>query len=850
MKLTYLLVNHLKTPYIDQTPEFSWRIESNVNNVMQTHYRIIVRSQGKTVWDSNTIASTKQGFVLYEGEPLASLQTYRVKVQIRCNNGQTASATSTFRTGFLKRSDWKASWIQSSFPRNETPLFTYGVENPCVNFIQHFELPVTFKRATLFITAYGVYQSFMNEKRISKNEMAPEYSTYDKTLFYQVYDVTSFLSPGENKLSVLVGDGWYFCPQTSVVTDKHIKAPAILFQLEVDLEDGTHVTFSSDGSEQIQPSPIVFSDLFQGEKVDMNRTFTQTYPVIIQDYGYDHLKVQPLPPIRIIEKLSPEKIIISPKGETIVDFGQIISGKMTALIDEPQGTEITFEHTEVLDREGNYFMTMNARQCDTFICDGKKHLWTPAFTFHGFRYVRVSGMRNPSRFRFKALLLSTVKENRGAFMCDDLRFNRLYQNIRYSQKNNMMSIPTDCPTREKAGWTGDILVYAKTAMNNEEMTPFLTSWIHGLKDDQQDDGVIPLVSPFSNIYKFTASNIMKDYGSKKLAGIAGWSDAIVWVPYAMYQVTGNRLILESTYSAMKRWVDYIIQTSKTERGSTLPEDLDQYLWNTGFHFGEWLVPGRTGEGFEICKETAVYIAPIFGYLCISLLSEIAGIINQPEDQRLYSIFASKQKIAIQEMMRQKRFPNHLQGFYVLAFYFDLVPEDLKEEYKARFILLVEQSQGCLGTGFLATPYLLDSLIKLERKDLAIQIFRQNRKPSWLYEVEHGATAIWENWYAMSEDFTPDRTSFDHYAFGVVDSFILERVCGIHKDLPGYEQITINPDFDFGFSWFRRELVTEKGKVIVDYSHGKMKVEIPCNMKARVVWKDKTTELGSGKYVFE
>lgn len=413
-----------------------------------------------------------------------------------------------------------------------------------------------------------------------------------------------------------------------------------------------------------------------------------------------------------------------------------------------------------------------------------------------------------------------------------------------------MSIPTDCPTREKAGWTGDILVYAKTALQNEEMTPFLTSWIQGLIDDQQQDGVIPLVSPLTTLYEQVAMKTMKDYGDQQMTNVAGWSDAIVWVPYAMYEVTGNKKILSSTYPAMKRWADSIVSTAKNRRGSSLPDDLDQHLWNTGFHFGEWLVPGRTGKGFEICKETAVYTAPIFGYLSILRFSEIAGMLGFSEDASRYASMATKMKTAVQEMMKRNLFPNHLQGLYVLAFYFDLVPEELKQAYKNHFIELVEKNHRCLGTGFLATPYLLDALIKIGRKDLCIDILRQTKKPSWLYEVEHGATAIWENWFALSEDNTPDKTSFDHYAFGVVDTFLLERVCGISSDLPGYEGLTIHPDVDFGFTRFHRELVTEKGSVVVDYQKGKMKVEIPCNMSAKVFWKKQLHLVGSGIYTFE
>ena len=320
------------------------------------------------------------------------------------------------------------------------------------------------------------------------------------------------------------------------------------------------------------------------------------------EYDLSNLHAQLGEPVVRVMKLPVKEVLHSPKGETILDFGQIIAGRLEMHVNAPKGTVITLEHCEVLDQEGNYFNNImgaggvgkGCDQKDEYISDGRERVYEPAFTFHGFRYVRVSGLDAVNPEDFQAVVLSTKKRDLGTFVTSDERINRLYENTRWSQRSNMMSIPTDCPQREKAGWTGDMLVYSKTAMLNEDCTVFFTRWLDNVACDQDEYGIVPMVVPNVGSYAKMGKMMNMMFGGKGKGTSAGWGDAAVMVPYQMYQVTGNTVILERQYDCMKKWCDYVINQAKTRapKGCTRPAEIEEYLWDTGFHYGEWLIPSQ------------------------------------------------------------------------------------------------------------------------------------------------------------------------------------------------------------------------------------------------------------------
>ncbi len=846
MELYGLKTNERLIPVgIDGIPYFSWKIRSDRKNMIQKAYRIEIAG----IWDTGKVESRGQAFIEYEGEPLESCTEYTWKVTVWDNYGEQAAAEASFETAGVH---WQAEWIESTIKREPSSEYAYWNSCPAVLFKKNFELPEKkIEKARIYATAFGVYQLKVNHIRPDDREFAPEYTSYGKLHYYQTYDATKLLHSGSNCLELHVGDGWYFSYQASpILKDRHAE-PAVLFQVEVWYEDGTRDTVISNGTESSALGQVIYSDLFQGEKQDLRRNTEERYPVIIKDYGYSTLQAQPLDYIRPAKLLPAVDIFITPKGEKIVDFGQILAGRARIRIDLPEGAEAVFEYFEILDKDGNYINTMFSPQKDTVISDGKAFLHEALFTFHGFRYIKVTGIKDLRKEDFTAVLLTTEKENAGSFVCSEPRLNRLYQNIRWSQWNNMMSVPTDCPTREKAGWTGDILVYAKTAVTNENVTAFLTSWLKNVRADQREDGTVMITSPFAKIYDLLLGNLYKEFGDEEPTNVAGWSDAVVWVPYEMYRVTGNKIVLKENYEAMRRFCNALIRTAGEKRGEMdVPEEYDRWLFNTGFHFGEWLIPSEPAGEFDICRASSYYVAPFFAYETIRRMAEIAEILERHEDAGHYIYTAKHMKDAIiNGLVRADKLPKEKMGAYVLAFAFGLVPEDLKERYAKSLISLLKANGNCLDTGFLPTAFLPDVLCEIGCPETAHALLWQNKMPSWLYEVEHGATAVWEAWNADNAREAARNVSFDHYAFGIVDDWIMRWICGIDSDVPGYSHLIIAPHRDKNIDWLKRTFISQAGEIKVQYEEDSLSVTIPPNTEATVIWNGKCTEIGSGSYTF-
>ena len=550
-----------------------------------------------------------------------------------------------------------------------------------------------------------------------------------------------------------------------------------------------------------------------------------------------------------VKELPAQCVYTSPKGETIVDFGQVVAGRARVTVDLPTGAAVTLEHFEAVDAKGNYFNNIDSamgitEQKDVFISDGTPQTFEARFTFHGFRYLRVSGVENPIAAQFVAVVLSTEKANAGTFECSNADLNRLYQNTRWSQCANMLSIPTDCPQREKAGWTGDISLYAKTALLNEDVTPFLTQWLQSLCVDQRENGSIPFTVPDVSIYHYAGIQMGEQTGCGGPVCSAGWGDAAVTVPMAMYEVTGNIRILEKQYDSMKGWCDYVISRARIHApNSTLPDEVEEHLWDTGFQFGEWLVPSLAGapqeQLFATMAITSAYTAPIFGWLVVHKMAQAAAVLGREEDAVRYQEEADKMKHAIRAalitadgVLRYER-----QGAYVLMLVFGLVPDVWVNKFGTKLAEIIHANGDRLDTGFLPTPYLLDALCIGGQRELAYTLLYQTESPSWLAQVKRGATTIWESWEMYQPDGTPKKESFNHYTYGTVDDWIFRTIGGVDQEDTGYR---------------RRSFETENGTVYVSWKRegGQfiLTADIPCNTTARIILPDGTQHtVGSGHY---
>lgn len=875
MELTRLRVNSQNSPCVDREPYFSWVLASSARNVVQTAYRVTVAGSEGIVWDSGFVESDASTFVEYGGEPLAGLSDYTWTVAVTDSTGASAEAASCFETGFLNK-EWEAEWVKSPFPMKKNKRGT-GRQNPAEYFRREFFVKDGIRRARVYATCHGAYRLSVNGMRPDDRELAPEFTVYSKYLCYQTYDVKSLLKEGTNVIGMLVGDGWYSCRDFKPDDKKFKPERAVLFQIKIEYEDGGSETICSDGNVKVSESPVRSSDLFAGELYDARMELPGWDLAGFDDGGwrkgipsgryYGNLVAQYGEPIRPIKELKAVSMSTSSRGETIVDFGQTMAGVVRVKADLPVGSRLALDYFETTDQYGNYFNNIAAakllghNQRDEYISGGTPAEYMPHFTYHGFRYVRVTCDIPVKAEDFTAVVLSTDNEDLGVFETSHKDINRLYENTRWSQRSNMVSIPTDCPQREKAGWTGDIQIYARTSMLNENTTPFLTRWLHNLKLNQMDNGAVPMVVPFVGLYP-PQEKIHRIISNKREhVGEAGWGDAACVVPWSMYQVTGNARILREQYDSMKSWCDYVITTARNHRGKNkLPIETDCYLWNTGHQFGEWLVPSLTVDGMDQSSkkqiDTASYCAPIFGWNSCRILAETAELLGYPKDGAYYRDIADKMKEAIRKGIigEDGSMPFDLMGGYVLAIAFDLASGEQRDRLAQNLIRKVEENGDCLDTGFLATPYLLDALCKIGRADKAYQILLQDKCPSWLYEVKQGATTIWENYISYKPDGTPVMTSLNHYAFGCVDDWMFRKIVGIDMAAPGFKKIVIAPELSEAFTGAKRTYMSEYGQIAVEWSRADgsfcMKVEIPCNTTAAVRLPDGSShEVGSGAYEF-
>ncbi|MBT0773372.1 family 78 glycoside hydrolase catalytic domain, partial [Kineosporia sp. J2-2] len=539
-------------------------------------------------------------------------------------------------------------------------------------------------------------------------------------------------------------------------------------------------------------------------------------------------------PVRRVAHRPAGSVVADPAGGWIADFGQVVAGRVRLTVrGAAAGDLITLEHTETLDGDGRWFVNIdgiNKDQRDEYVSAGAPvEEWEPEFTFHGFRYVRVRGTAGLEPGDVTAVVLSSDLPATGTLRLSDPRLDRLHRNVVWSQRGNFLSVPTDCPQRERAGWTGDIQVFAPAATNNAMVAPFLTRWLDNLRADQDEQGRIPIVSPRSP-YDDELTSGAKGFGS--IVACAGWSDAIAIVPWTLWERYGDRRVLAENLDAMLRWVEYqggaAAQVPERLSGVELtPEQAARQalLYNAGEHFGDWLTPS-TMEGRPLHEAigiaprlTAEIVAPMFQAHTLTLVARAAGVLGRNDLARELHERARRvrEAFAAEYVDEQGRLPVALQGPYVLALAFGMVQSSQRPLLLGHLVDLIAARGGRLDTGFLSTPYLLDVLWDAGRADLARQLLRQDRQPSWLYAVDHGATTIWEHWDAVAPDGAVRPVSLNHYALGCVDDVLYRRIAGIRATAPGFRSVVIEPDLTGGLDHAEASILSPYGRIAVAWT---------------------------------
>jgi alpha-L-rhamnosidase len=818
-------------------PQLAWKLFTGQQGTLQTAYEVRVGftikdlTGGKNlVWNSGKVNSDESAHVYYAGTPLISKQRYYWQVRVWDNykNVSPWSEVNYWETGVLNAGDWSAKWI-------ETAQATEGKVGPAPMFGKSFTLAKPVKQARLYITAHGLYEARLNGSRVGKDYFTPGWTSYHKRLQYQTYDVTAALKTGTNTALVSVGDGWYRGNlEFNFKRNTYGKEVGLLFQLEVEYADGQKDIIGSDGSWHSSfNGPVRASDIYNGETYDsrLEKNLTVTsfndkgwQGVKVTDAGYANL-VAPLgPPVVKHERFHPVKFIKTPKGETVVDFGQNLVGWVQVQLKGRAGDTVTINHAEVLDKDGNFYTEnlRNAKEENKYVLSGGMDMMEPHFTFQGFRYAKISGYKGKldSNSLVAVAIYSDMKPT-GTFSSSNPLVNQLQHNIQWGQKGNFVDVPTDCPQRdERLGWTGDAQVFFNTAAYNMNAASFFTKWLQDLKADQHANGNVPVVIP--------------DVRTPKNAGSAGWGDIATIIPWNFYQAYGDKRLLAGQYSSMRAWVEYIHSVSKNN------------LWNSGPHYGDWLfytmADDRDGKAALTDK---FLIAQIFYACSTQNLINAAKVLGNEGDVVKYTDMLNdiKKAFLAEYVTPSGRLVSSSQTAYVLALNFDMLPEKQREQAAARLAENIKSYGNHLTTGFLGTPYLCHVLTRFGYNDVAYKLLLQDTYPSWLYPVKKGATTIWERWDGIKPDGSFQNVtmnSFNHYAYGAIGDWMYRNVSGINGDpaAPGYKKIIIAPKPAEGLTSASASLETLYGKVSSSWkiSGGKMVMDfvVPTNTTATII----------------
>ena len=697
-------------------------------------------------------------------------------------------------------------------------------------YLKNFRCAAKAEKAILEITALGVYEAKLNGERVGDFIIAPGWTSYLNRLQVQSYDVTNLLKT-ENSLEVTVGQGWRAIANKRDGSDfLGYRDTALIAELTIVYADGSTESIVTDSSWTARESKLRYTNIYDGDIYDATFKAGSARHCICVDLEKDILIPQEGEKIVEQERMPALQVIKTPAGETVIDFGQNMTGYVEFRIKGTPGAQATISHGETLDRDGNFY-NANYRSADAqikFVCDGEEHTYKSALTFFGFRYIRLENWPDEvKKENFTAVVVHSDIRRTGYFECSDEAVNRLFKNIIWGQKGNFLDVPTDCPQRdERLGWTGDAQVFVRTASLNFDVERFFKKWLRDLAADQGRDGCVPHVIP----------NISDDMG-----GSSAWSDAAVICPWEIYRTYGDKAVLEEQFDSMKAWIDWMRERSENGRRSG------------GSHFGDWLgldspegsYKGATPEDL-IATAYYKYSTELFIKAAHALGRDVAKYENIP---------AEAAAAFRREYMENGRVKNATQTACVLALYFDIT--DDRAATAAQLNELVKRA-GHLETGFVGTPYLLHALSDNGYAETAYDLLLRREYPSWLYPISKGATTVWEHWDGIKPDGTmwsTDMNSFNHYAYGAVADWMYGAAAGINSDpdRPGFEHIIFRPVTDRRLDFVKASIDTRRGTVASEWrrENGRIKYifTVPEGCCASAIIGGEKHEVGAGTHEF-
>jgi alpha-L-rhamnosidase len=820
--------------FYDPTPYLSWKLPTGVQK--QTAYRIELTA-GQQRWDSGWVESDQSSLVPYDGEPLASRQQVQWRINFKDEAGREAgwSEPAKLEMGLLSAKDWKAQWIR--------PAAAVDPTREVVAFLRRsFSVGKEIAKARIYVTARGLFELQLNGARVGNDHFANGWTSYNKRIDTLTYDVTAQLKRGDNTLQAALGTGWY-AGRLMRSRNTYGQQPQLLLQLEMTYDDGSSETLVSDGQwEGTFDGPILLSSIYDGETYDARKQPSGWQPVAANaDLGAEELTPKPFAPVREAQKLAVQKITEPAAGHFVFDLGQNMVGWARLKVPAEKDKTITVHFAEMLNDDGTLYLAnyRSAKSTDTYTAAETGIIeWQPHFTFHGFRYVELTGLpagAKPQSDWVTGIVLHSDLQPIGTFESSHAKLNQLQQNIVWGQRGNFVDIPTDCPQRdERLGWTGDAEVFCPTAMFNYDCHAFWKSWLGSMRDDQMPDGRIPHVIP----------------DALKQGGSPGWMDAATIIPWQVYVRTGDLEMLEQNYAMMEKLVGWY----RAQATDGLVPKIKA--------FGDWLEPYATTRESNTPPDllgTAYYA------YSTQILADSARLLKRDDDARRYAAEANAVKQAFYkhyfEASGTLQNTPETQTAYVLSIAFDLIPDDAKQKAADNLVRLIGLADGHLRTGFLGTPFIVPVLDRMGRKDLAFDLLFKETYPSWFYPINQGATTMWERWNSYTRDKgfgDASMNSFNHYAYGAIGQWMYERVAGLAPDPahPGYKHFFVRPLIGSQLNSAKATLDTPYGQASSGWvkQNGKvaMDVVVPPNTTATIEFPDRRPPqtVPAGTYHFD
>lgn len=870
-------------------PRFSWRLESDdPSTEIQLAYEIEVDSDGLVIWKTAMVQSAAQVLVPYAGQRLTSRQqcTWRVRVWAGEPGSEPTmpgpwSEPASFELALLRTEDWAGTaWIGSPHELAQPPTprlrrRRQNTDRPSPLLRKEFEVEQgdDIAEARLYCSALGIYDVEINGTSVSEDRLRPGFTAYGHRIQHQTYDVSALLIEGRNTIGITLADGWW---RGRVGVFRKPNNWGTNVAAIARLEAGNRTLVQSDSTWKATEGGVRRSCLFNGEEFDARLEpdgWTSTgfddrawSAVTVIDGPTRRLVPQVGPSVRVVERIRSQHVFRTPSGETVVDFGQNLAGVVEFTVSGPAGSSVRLTHGETLTTDGEFTSDTfgDSRQQVHYTLAGTDGTETFAarFTYHGFRYARVDEWppgSEPTADDFTALVLSSEARNTGRFECSHRKINQLVENIDRSQVANFVEIPTDCPTREKAGWTGDIAVFGRTGALNRNIAPILTRWLGDVRADQLDNGRIPCVVPVSSSYNA--------FFMRPTHGGAAWADACVDVPWTLYLHYGDRRVLEENYATMCRWVDALEHRSQSDPWWAKADPRThigsgrhrEHVIDSGFQWAEWLAPGETltRNWLRGLLKPDPLIATAYYARTLQKVARITSLLNHPDDaqkliERREMVVAAIRK----HLFATDGLPHRRDQIGLVAcLAFGLIDEPHQATAGEALADAVRANDAKLATGFTMTPLLCPTLVDAGHTELAYDVLLSTDIPSWLYPISKGATTVWETWDAIKPDGSVSDVSQNHYAFGAIGEFLHRYVAGLDTDpeRPGYEHVLIEPRPDPAGRLTRASanLETARGTVSTSWtiSDGQLTVDatIPVGATATITVGSTSTHVGAGTH---